>query len=170
MGALHNQDIAKIKEAFSKIKTEMNDHLEAINQTTNEIQSNYEHMCKIESKVDTLTEKVEELSATLNELLGRKIAKKTYTIPQLNLREQEVFLVLYAHEKPLTAKEIARKTALTEQLVATYITTLIAKGVPIMRKRAGSDMYIELEKDFREIQTKENILNIHQDVGRSVDL
>ena len=47
MVLFNRQEFEKIKESFAKIKGELDEHLEAINQTTNELQSTYEYVCKL---------------------------------------------------------------------------------------------------------------------------
>ena len=48
------------KKAFSKVKKEFEEHLEAINENTNEIQSNYELMLKLEEKLDKVENSISE--------------------------------------------------------------------------------------------------------------
>ena len=40
----------RLQKAFSQITLEFADHLTSINQNTNEIQSNYESFCELDSK------------------------------------------------------------------------------------------------------------------------
>ncbi len=160
-----------LKDSFSKIKEEFEDHKEAINQNTNEIQSNYEYLCKLDSKFDKLSEKIDHICMVLNSVSKDKIeTKKTYNIPPLTLREQEVFIVLYSSEKEISYKEIARRTALTENLVMNYITSLISKGVPIIKKYTNNNAFLSLEIDFKQQQTKENVLKINQFVSSSINI
>ena len=49
------------KVSFSKIKEELDVHLDSINENTNEINANFEHILKVEQKVDKLSEKFEEI-------------------------------------------------------------------------------------------------------------
>ena len=47
----------RLKGVFSDVKEELEDHLTAINENTNEISANYEYLCEIDSKMDKLNER-----------------------------------------------------------------------------------------------------------------
>lgn len=167
----------RLKQAFSKIKQEAEDFREGINQNTNEIQSNYEYLCRLESKIDKLTERLDEVTLLLTKQVTKPMFHETHqdeekhvSVAKLSLREQEVFLVLYTAEKELTYKDIARKTALNESLVMNYIVTLISKGVPIIKKYINNQVYLILEMEFKQLQAKENILNIHEEMKTQMEL
>ena len=82
---------------------------------------------------------------------------------RLDRREQEVFLVIYTLEEEkgsLTYEDIARKLSISEQLASNYVTSLIEKGVPIMKRYINSKPYLKLDPEFKTLQTKENILQL----------
>ena len=54
-----------LKQAFLKIKREFEEHLQAINENTNEIQSNYEYFCEVDGKMDKLAERIEKIQLYL---------------------------------------------------------------------------------------------------------
>ena len=156
-----------LHKTFAKIKEEIEDHRESINQNTNEIQSNYEYLCKLEAKIYKLIERLDELTLvnaqqhypSQDELSSA--AEDAHPIPKLSHREQEVFLVLYTTERSLTYGEIARKAALNETLVMNYIVTLISKGIPIVKRYVNNVVYVLLDNDFKQLQEKENIVGIN---------
>lgn len=160
----------KIKDAFSKIKDELNDYRECLNQNTNEIQSNYEYICRLETKVDKLTERVDELSLFIQKLTDTCPEKKSdkFSVSTLTRKEQEVFMAIYISPKGATYSQIARKTGLTENLVICYITNLVAKGVPLIKQYLASDVMISIDEEFKQLQTQHNILQISESVSQSV--
>ena len=153
----------KLKTEFTKIRHEFEEHLQAINENTNEIAANYEYICEIESKLDNLSERVDQLQMYL-ESNGESITKRDYfDVKRLNRREQEVFLVIYTLEEEkgsLTYDDIAKKLDISEQLAANYVTSLIEKGVPILKRYMNSKPYLRLDPEFKTLQTKENILQL----------
>ena len=60
----------ELKGAFLKIKKEFEEHLQAINENTNEIQSNYECLCEIEAKIDSAVDRAVQSSDVEEEKLG----------------------------------------------------------------------------------------------------
>ena len=174
---LQSMDV-KIIAAFRKIKQEIEDHRETINENTNEIQSNYEYLCKLESKIDKLVDRIDELTLLSNEKgtkpanddVSKEVSEKPLEVSRLSLREQEVFMVLYIADKELTYKDIARKTALNESLVMNYVITLISKGVPVIKKYINNLVYLILEQDFKQLQAKENVLHINQSLSSQMEL
>jgi len=157
---INNMD-KRLREAFSGIREELEDHLTAINENTNEIQGNYEFMCQLETKIDKLTERLDELQMML---MG---GPKHVNVAPLTMREREVFLVIYANEK-LTFGDIARKTALPENLVSAYVGNLIRKGIPLIKVINDGMEFISLDSGFRALQAKENILGINESFSMSV--
>jgi DNA-binding CsgD family transcriptional regulator len=165
---LNNSDLGKLKNtlknAFMKIKGEFDDHRDSINQNTNEIQSNYEYLCRIDSKIDKLSERIDELTM----FMQQDQSSKDYKVSDLTSREKEVFLVLYANEAELGYKEIARKSGLTENLVICYISNLMTKGIPILKKYVEGDAKLIIDPDFKEYQMKNNVVGINETLSHSV--
>lgn len=159
-----------LKVSFSKIREEIDIHLDSINENTNEINANFEHILKVEKKVDKLEERLDEIQMLISTLTGTKEStyQQKFENIKLNPREQEVFFVLYTTEDELTFRGIARRIGLTPELVEKYVETIIAKGVPIVRKYADSTTFLKLDKDFKDLQAKENILNLNEEIMQSV--
>lgn len=150
----------KLKEAFKKIKTELDDHLQSINENTNEIQANFEYNIKLEEKIEKLNEKLEELMIIKPKKEHKKI--------KLTLREQEVFLILYTTNDYVNYAQIARKLGFTTQLTSSYCTNLIEKGIPILKRYVNKQAQVKLDPGFKELQAKENLINIDRRVADSV--
>ena len=58
----------------------------------------------------------------------------------------------------LTYEEIAKKLGLTKELVASYVTNLVIKGVPVIKKYSDSIIYVILDSKFKASQAKRNII------------
>lgn len=156
-----------IRQAFSKVKNELDEHLDAINQNTNEIQSNYEYLCELENKMDKIAQRLDQIQLLLED--KKPEPKQEYSkenISPLTRREQEVFMVLYTHDEELTYLDISRKLGLKEDSVKDYISSMCTKGIPIIKKFIPNSVLISLDSEFKSIQAKENILGIHEEVAR----
>ena len=154
----------EINKVFGQIKEQFEDHLETINENTNEIHSNFEYLCELDKKIDKLSERIDELNNTIKQQNGEKVEKKTFKLQPLTTKEKEVFYALYIlteHKRYATYKEIAKRVSYSEDLVASYITNLIEKGIPIVKKYANRLAYLGLNSEFREIQAKENIVGVN---------
>ena len=158
-------DKEAIKSSFKKVKEELNEHLEAINQNTNEVQANYEYMQKMNMKIDKLNEKLEEIRMHLDMIEAPK-NYEMYTDIKLTIREQEVFLVLYTNPNFLSYNQIAKRLGLTETLVGNYLTNLVEKGIPVLKRYEDGLAFVKLEPIFKDLQTRENVLKINDKVAR----
>lgn len=152
----------QLKSAFERIKKEMNDHLETINQNTVEIEANYEYLEKLEGKIEKLNEKLEELSMLLK---TRPCGEKDKEKIRLSGREQEVFILLYTTNEFLGYGEIGKRLGLTAVLVGNYLASMIEKGIPLLKRYLNRQPSVMLDPSFRELQAKENIVEIDRRVA-----
>ncbi len=163
----------KLKATFDKIKDEFEEHLDAINENTNEIHSNYEYLYELDSKIDKLNEKLDEVMMFIQHL-GKKTSKHKkikFKITPLTRKEQEIFLTFYTLEQeqePVTYSKIAKFLCITPPLVQNYITNLIEKGIPIYKKYLDKEVYLRLSPQFRELQAKKNIVKINESVSKKI--
>jgi len=152
-----------LKQEFASIRQEFDEHLQAINENTNEIAANYEYIGEIENKLDRLSERVEQIQMHL-ESTGMVVSKRnSFDVKRLNRKEQEVFLVIYTLEEEkgsVTYSDIAEKLGISEQLAGNYVTSIIEKGVPIMKRYFNSKPHLRLDPVFKTLQAKENILQL----------
>jgi len=162
-----------LKKAFNRIKEEFEEHLGSINENTNEIQANYEYLCNVDSKIDKLNEKIEDLQLFINRLVAKDDKnhneEQVYNHIFLTTKEKEVFLALYtmAEEKgPITYKVIARRIGLTEFMVRDYIINLIEKGIPVIKKYVNQEVYLDIDQKFRHMQAKENLVDINESMAK----
>lgn len=162
---------ANIKKSFTKVREEMDVHLDSINANTQEINANYDHIIKLENRLDKIEEKLDNLNMFISNLVKDTpiYDEKSFGETSLTVREQEVFLVLYtANDKKLTFNDIAKKLALTNEIVEKTVDSLIHKKVPITKVLEDNSLFIYLEENFRDFQTKKNALNISEHVSKSL--
>ncbi|MFT4312456.1 MAG: sigma factor-like helix-turn-helix DNA-binding protein [Candidatus Woesearchaeota archaeon] len=154
-----------VKESFSKVKDELTEHLDTINENTIELQSHQEQLTLLEQKIDKLTDKFDQL---LYALEGKK--KEQHTIETLTLREQEVFVCLYSLDdaQGLTYLDIGRRTGLPEEMIKSLVKSLISKGVPLIKRFIEDQLYIQLDVEFKLLQTKTNILELNEQIVKQM--
>ncbi|MFT4310421.1 MAG: hypothetical protein ACMXYC_02215 [Candidatus Woesearchaeota archaeon] len=136
------------------VREELDEHLDAINSNTQEIQSAFEYVAEVENKVDKLAEKLDNILHLLQE------NKKT--LKPLSLREQEVFLVLYTEKQFVDYQTVATKLQLPVSVVTELVQSLIQKGIPIIKKYEHTQEKIQVDESFKQEQAKHNVLHIHE--------
>ncbi len=152
--------MAKVHAELEGVRDELDEHLEAINDNTTEIQQNHELLTDLERRFVMLANKVD----TLLELLKPESAKKeTFSVVPLSTKEKDVFFTLYSitEDKEATYKDLAENLVCSEQLVASYIANLIEKGVPVVKRYVGKSVYLKLNEAFRQVQAKENLVGLN---------
>lgn len=155
----------QLKTAFSKIKEEFDDHKQSINENTDEINDVHGNLEAIDQRMDKLNEKLDEVMMMLKQVMNQNDNLG------LNQNEQKVFLSLYAiEETPLSYADIARKTNMTELSVKASIMNIVNKGVPIIEKRVDNSPYFRLEKGFKQLQAKQNIVKIDSELIKEVKI
>jgi predicted transcriptional regulator len=85
--------------------------------------------------------------------------KKTEVQP-LSSSEKKIFLALYTEQEPLTFQDISEKCHLTMAKVREKVSILVDKGLPLQRQLSNSVMMFSLNPEFKELQAKENIINL----------
>ena len=136
------------------MREELDEHLYAINENTEEIQSNYAYVQKLDTKLEQVMARLGHIELLL-EGQSQKPAVQPLTYP-----EKQVFLVLYTEETPLTYAHIAERSGYTECVVQQHISNLVEKGIPIVKSYFNSTPFIKVAPQFKEIQAKENIINL----------
>ncbi len=150
-----------IKKAFEKIKTEMTDHLDAINENTSEINSNHTYIQDIEKKIAKLNEKIDDIIIRLNNLDGDYSDFSELKNIHLKPKEVEIFRLLYENMGDLfDYKKIARSLGYTESMVKKEISSMINKGIPVIKKYFEKQTFLVLDPDFRNLQAKNNVVKM----------
>lgn len=165
----NKKDILKLLKQIEDIKKEniqlqygYDDILDATNENTNEIQSNFTYISDIDRKISKLNDKVDELSIMLKHILAKRdfTDDKKPNITPLSQSEKKIFLVLYTSEKLLSYRDLAFSASTNESLISQYITNLIEKGVPIVKHYTDGKPLVGLSSKFKEIQAKNNLVNL----------
>ena len=155
-----------IKEILSRIEEQFEDHLSAINENTSEIVSIYEGLSDVDSKVEKVAERLDRIETFLQTLgFPANIGEKKFSIAPLSKKEKEIFLVISTANNAMgfvSYTDISRRTAIPEDLVALYISGMMQKGIPFVKKYNSNKLLLKLDDTFREKQAKENILQIEQ--------
>lgn len=149
-----------IRKAFVKIKDELDEHLETINQTSSDVQEFGGFLSELEAKIDKLTERLDEMEMN-------NPAKAIKPDIKLTLREQEVFMVLYLG-KIFTSTEIAKRLGFTEDMVNLYLINLITKGVPVVKELMDDLLVFSLEPEFKDLQARRNVLEIDSRIAKQI--
>ena len=160
-----------LKKFFSKnknkiaeptdIKEELDMHLTSINQNSQEIEVLANMVAEMDAKLEKIIERMDEL-----QMIYHNEEPENYEV-ELTHREQEAFLVIYA-EQEITAQQIARKLGFTEEMVHRYVYNLISKGVPILKEYKEDRMTFRLERKFKDLQAKKNILKIDERISQQL--
>ena len=154
---------------MEKIENKFEDLLTSINENTSEIQSNYTMICEQDHKIHNLMEGVisvlKEFKETgkINENLLLKWSRRNTSSIKLSKREEEIFLILYTldgKKGEVTYLDIAKRINFPEDIVASYISNMLQKGIPIIKKYTNNEAHLSLDPKFKSLQAKENILDI----------
>jgi len=132
----------KIKKSFSAVKEEMEDHLIAINENTDELKAHSSFMNELDSKIEALNEKIESLHLMLMQLMGKA----------LNENEKKVLDVLSKSTSFLSCREIAFSAGVSELFVKAHLFSMICKGVPLKEKVIDNQSYFAFQKSSEEKQ------------------
>lgn len=155
-----------LRGAFKHIKKEFDDHLNSINQNTSEIQTLYDHLSEIDRKVEKLTERVDELEMYVN--------PREEAVPSidLTLREQEVFVTLYAASEKLSLVDVGRRLGFTTEMVNKYAYSMLSKGVPVIIDTKGEEddeeVLLGVDANFKTMQAKHSIISIDDNIRRQM--
>ncbi|HIH12450.1 MAG: hypothetical protein QT02_C0003G0006 [archaeon GW2011_AR9] len=141
-----------MRAEFTNIRHALEEHLTSINENTSEIQALFDYLTEMEVKVDKLSQRLDQLQ--LNQPTS-----KPYVIP-LNQLEKRIFLVLYTETTPLSYEEISAKSGIPTPLVPECLSVLMNKGVPFLRTFINDQIFLKLEPSFKEMQAKENLVNL----------
>ena len=143
-----------MNKEFVAIREMLEEHLAAINDNTAEVQALFDYLQELEIKLEKFSQRLDQTQLSLG------IPKSKLSIAPLNQMERKVFLVLYTGESLLTYQEIAEKAELSVSVIPECISSLIQKGIPFRRSFFKSQLFVGLEPGFKEMQVKENIVNL----------
>lgn len=160
----NNSRDKNINISLKKIHDELEDHLTAINENTVEIQSNFQYTSEINEKIEKLSERLEKIELFLQSSYNYNISNENiYDIKPLTRSEQEIFMILYTMEDEnglMSIHDISKKAKLSQILITDYISSMIEKGIPILKKYFNNKAFLKLDPQFKTLQIKQNILKI----------
>jgi len=149
LGLLKNSSLddveRKIKTSFSAVKEEMEDHLVAINENTDELKSHSYFMNEFERKIESIHERMDSLH-----LMLMKVMKSS-----LNENETKIVDVLDRSTGFMSCKDIAFSAGVSELFVKAHLFSMICKGVPLKEKVIDNQSYFTLE---RKNETKQTVM------------
>lgn len=152
-------ELGKVGSGLKEMREEIDEHLQAINENTNELEIQNSFICEIDNRLTKLEEKMDELHFLLKQLVTR-----TNLSVELSKDEQRVFLIIYTHSKFMTSTEIGSRALLDKELTDESITAMMDKGIPIDREIFDGNVYFRMNKEFKLRQAKEHIIKIDTDV------
>ena len=145
----------KLQATFSQIREEFDDHLVAINENTEEMQSFQNYLCDLDEKIDKLNARIDNIHLAL-----RSITSEKKDI-MLSVAEQKLFLLMYTFENGfLSLEDISVRARLTVEEVRSLVSSLLDKGVSLVREVADGQVFFKLNPQFRERQVKEQVVRI----------
>jgi predicted nuclease with TOPRIM domain len=150
-----------LKKEIGDMREQIDDHLQSINENTDEIENNYSYLVDIDQRLKLLETKVDSIFDMLAKLTKTDV-KKTRSKIKLSEQEQVVFSVLYMADRALDYGQLCFKSKRSEYFVRNCINTMIEKGIPIKKHIINKKVYFILDKAFKDLQTKKNILNIEK--------
>jgi predicted transcriptional regulator len=144
---------------ITQMREELDEHLQAINENTNELDIQNSYICEIDNRLTKIEEKMDELHFLLKQLVTR--AKLSV---ELGKDEQRVFLILYTHSKFMTTEELGCRSMIDKFTAEEAITSMMDKGIPIDREIFDGNVYFRMNKEFKLRQAKEHVIKIDTDV------
>lgn len=149
----------KVAQVLECMRDELDDHRLAINENTAEQASAYEALAELNRRMDVLQERIDELAL----LVKGEPVELSFKVEPLSQKEKEVFSVLYnvTESQPYASYEqLARKCLLSKEQVAAALTSMVQKGVPIVKKHDGNVVFVTLDLVFRQVQAKKNLVGL----------
>jgi dGTP triphosphohydrolase len=150
--------------AFQKVAEEFSEHLDTINANTSETAALTQAIYVLEEKIDKLNERIDEFT------VSKSFKRKDFSNIEINLnvQEQEVFATLYTSEKFLSIKQISGLVGRTIDATKIILKRLVSKKISILKETNGKEYFYGLDKFFKQIQAKENIVKLNETVLREL--
>ena len=157
-----------LDSSVRKINEELQDHLQSINDNTNEIQANYEHSFRLDERLKKIQKRLDRIEAIMSKFAGISVEAEETPGIELNDYEKKIFLILYtaSERKPVSYDQIAQWLGGDELLIRGHVTNMLEKGLPVHKRHSDGCVYLSLDREFREKQAKHNVLRISQKTVR----
>lgn len=148
-----------LEDAVFIARDEVDDHLQAINANTTEIDMQNNDICEMDNRLNKIEEKMGDIHFLLKQLVT-----KSHLSVELSKDEQRVFLILYTHDKFMKPIGICDKAFLEQGVVEESLTSMADKGIPIEREILDGKVYFRMNSEFKLRQAKEQIIRIDTEV------
>lgn len=153
-----------IRSSFKVVNEEFEDHLDAINENTQEIENQYESLCELNRKLEKLNERIDQISSMVKELVNERGSIS------LTLDEQRIFFVLYMHDDGfISFDDIAGRTHFNPDYARELITAMLDKGIKLTREIRDGKLHLKLNPYFKARQIRESIVKIDPAVVRQME-
>ena len=158
-------DTELFSEVLATIRDEFDDHLEAINDNTAEVQQSFSCLAELDEKINKLATRLEKVELYLENKGFRASETPKFEVKSLTEREKSLFLILYKLENeqiPITYRTIQKHSSLPKTLIQGYIASMIEKGIPIAKAHKNNSVQLKLDPQFKAHQAKHNIVKLEQ--------
>ncbi len=132
----------RVRKSFSAVREEMEDHLVAINENTDELKSHSDSMNELDRKIEVIGERIESLHLTLMQAMGSS----------LNENEKKILHVLDSSLTFLSCRDVAVSASVSELFVKAHLFSMICKGVPLKEKVIDDQSYFALESEKKKLE------------------
>jgi DNA-directed RNA polymerase specialized sigma subunit len=143
-----------MKKNFEAIRSALEEHLSAINENTSEIQALFDYLHEMDVKIEKISQRLDKIQINNSHTCIKQ------SIQPLSQQEKKVFLTLYTQESPLSFSDISKRSHLQTSVVCDCVSSLVRKGIPLQRSHFNNHMFIKIDPNFKELQAKENIINL----------
>lgn len=141
-----------VKDAFQKVQEESEEHLDSINENTNEIQSLQEVCSELDNKIEKIDERMDEIQIALENAGIFKKRKHNFASQiKLTKSETEIYDFLIGTEDEKTYRDISHNSGFDQESIKTILSNLVEKGVPIVQKFINNCAYIDVDQEFKRV-------------------
>ena len=144
----------KFSQDLQEIRQVLEEHLNAINENTAEVQALFDYLQEMDVKIEKVSQRLDQLQLSQDQVVQKP------AVTPLNQTEKKVFLILYTESSALSYQEIAQKTKIPVSIIPECVSSLAHKGVPIVRSFCKEQLFVKIDPVFKEMQAKENIINL----------
>lgn len=154
----------QLRTAFGTVNEEFEDHLDAINENTEELHCHHEALSELNRKIEKLNDRLDEMRMLVKQTcIDRKDIR-------LSFDEQKAFIILYTHESGfLSFDEIVAKCGFSADYTRSLVNSMLDKGVSLIREITDGNLFFKLNPRFRALQAKENMVKIEPAVISQIE-
>ncbi len=153
-------------EVLAQMRDELDEHRGVLNDTTNEIQNNFDFFCDLDRKIDKLQARVDSLHLLV---MGSSTGAQKFKTAPLSGKEKEVFSAILALTEGapcVTFANIGESLKIPASVVGGYVSRMQEKGVPVMKTFKNGQVLICIEHAFREAHIKQNVVGVDAPLAR----